>query len=328
MLSLDLKSALGTAETALLEVLGLVAARQGLEAYLVGGVVRDVLLGGGSLDKDIDIMTVGDALAFTRELYARWAEHFPGLTKPKKPIIFKKYGTAKLLFEPELLPGIDCLDFATSRSEHYPLSGGVPVISPGDLSADLARRDFSVNAMAVSLNSSSFGDLIDRFDGQGDLHKRLLRVLHPASFIDDPARVIRGARFLGRFGFGFEEVTRGLALEAVSGGYLQRLPVGRLVDELGKAFEEPKLQPVIEALFALNIPQSLSPLFSLTDTARGALADCGNIIEGRREAVFAALTLEANDDEVARLISELALPQAFGVRLLQFRKQLSSSAKE
>ena len=125
MFSLDLKSALGTAETALLEVLGRVATEQGLEAYLVGGVVRDVLLGGGSLDKDIDIMTVGDALVFTRDLYARWTEHFPELTKPKKPIIFKKYGTAKLLFEPELLPGIDCLDFATSRSESYPLSGGV-----------------------------------------------------------------------------------------------------------------------------------------------------------------------------------------------------------
>jgi tRNA nucleotidyltransferase (CCA-adding enzyme) len=160
--------------------------------YLVGGAVRDLLLGRGSAD--IDVVVEGDAAALAKRLGAGVTSH-------------ERFGTAKVR-----LNGHE-VDIASARAESYPHPGALPVVEPNaDLAADLRRRDFTINAMAIPLHGEP--RLIDPHGGEADLVGRQLRVLHDASFIDDPTRVIRAARYAARFGFALEEHTAGLLRKA------------------------------------------------------------------------------------------------------------------
>jgi tRNA nucleotidyltransferase (CCA-adding enzyme) len=156
--------------------------------YLVGGAVRDLLLGRGRAD--IDLVVVGDAAA----LAARWGAEV---------VSHERFATAKVR-----LDGHE-LDIASARSESYPHPGALPVVEPSArLEEDLGRRDFTINAMAISLNGE--GRLVDPYGGQADLARKRLRILHPRSFEDDPTRAIRAARYAARFGFELEPETEAL----------------------------------------------------------------------------------------------------------------------
>jgi tRNA nucleotidyltransferase/poly(A) polymerase len=160
--------------------------------YLVGGAVRDLLLGRGRAD--IDLVVEGNAAALAERLGAEVTSH-------------ERFGTAKVELDGHQI------DIAGARSESYPQPGALPVVEPGaDLAADLQRRDFTINAMAIPL----WGEprLIDPHGGQADLATRQLRVLHDDSFVDDPTRALRAARYAARFGFELEEHTAQLIREA------------------------------------------------------------------------------------------------------------------
>lgn len=157
----------------------------GAPVYLVGGAVRDLLLGRGRAD--LDLVVVGDAAALAAKLGAEPVEH-------------DRFGTAKVD-----LDGHE-IDLATARSETYSRPGALPEVAPAsEIEADLGRRDFTINAMAIPLVEPS--QLIDPYGGRADLDAGVLRVLHPASFLDDPTRALRAARYAARFGFELEEET-------------------------------------------------------------------------------------------------------------------------
>ncbi len=165
--------------------LSLVREAGGDPVYLVGGAVRDLLLGRGRAD--IDLVVEGDAAALAARLGAAVVSH-------------ERFGTAKVA-----LDGHE-VDIAAARSESYPEPGALPVVEPGaDLAADLRRRDFTINAMAIPLQGEP--RLIDPHGGQADLARKRLRVLHDGSFADDPTRAIRAARYAARFGFELESHT-------------------------------------------------------------------------------------------------------------------------
>jgi tRNA nucleotidyltransferase (CCA-adding enzyme) len=160
--------------------------------YLVGGAVRDLLLGRGRAD--IDLVVEGDAAALAELLGAEVVAH-------------ERFATAKVSLDSHEV------DIATARSESYPNPGALPVVEPAaDVEADLSRRDFTINAMAISLNAEP--RLIDPHGGRTDLAAGLLRVLHRRSFVDDPTRALRAARYAARFGFGLEPETGALLREA------------------------------------------------------------------------------------------------------------------
>jgi tRNA nucleotidyltransferase (CCA-adding enzyme) len=159
--------------------------------FLVGGAVRDLLLGRGRAD--IDLVVEGDAEQLATRLGAEVITH-------------ERFGTAKLT-----LNGHE-VDIAGARSESYPHPGALPVVEPGaDLAADLHRRDFTINAMAIPLRGEP--ELVDPYGGQADLAAKQLRVLHPDSFVDDPTRAIRAARYASRFGLALEDETLRLLRE-------------------------------------------------------------------------------------------------------------------
>ncbi len=231
---------------------GAIADEMGLESYLIGGAVRDLLLGKRS--DDIDVMIVGDAIAFSKALSARWPTALPDLPEPAKPVSFPKYGTAKFSFESELAPGVTSLDFASARKEVYPGPGVPPLVSfPATVEEDLARRDFSVNSIALSLAPSRPFALLDPFEGGAAIARRELEVLHQASFIDDPARILRGIRFAARFGFEFAPATDTLLAKAISDELLRKLPPFRLFDEMRKAAAERDPAPIFARFTELGL---------------------------------------------------------------------------
>ena len=193
MALVPLDAALAPDDLALLRRLGDAAANEGVELWLVGGPVRDALLGRPVLDLDLT------SEAPAAELGPRLAERVGGTCGARS-----EFGTVKLRL------GGRTLDLATARTETYPRPGALPVIAAGgaEMAADLARRDFSVNAMAASLHPRRFGELLDTQGGVADLEDGVVRVLHRASFRDDPTRLFRAARYISRLGFRMDGATR------------------------------------------------------------------------------------------------------------------------
>ena len=193
MALVPLDAALATDDLALLRRLGDAATNEGVELWLVGGPVRDALLRRPVLDLDLT------SEAPATELGPRLAERLGGTCGARS-----QFGTVKLRL------GGRTLDLATARAEVYPYPASLPVILAGgaDIAADLARRDFAINAMAASLHPRRFGELLDTQGGVADLNAGVVRVLHWASFRDDPTRIFRAARYVSRLGFRLDAATR------------------------------------------------------------------------------------------------------------------------
>jgi len=206
-----------------LKAIGETAQSLGFTAYLVGGPVRDLLM--GLPVKDYDIVIEGDA--------GLVAEH---LCLNAQCTIQRhgQFGTACVLFPDGLR-----VDLATARQEFYSAPGDLPAVEPATLTADLRRRDFTVNGIALSLSPSSFGRIIDPYDGVADLQARRLRVFHTLSFIEDPTRILRAIRYQIRLGFTFEEHTERLLRSAISERALRKISGDRVRTELERTFQEP-----------------------------------------------------------------------------------------
>lgn len=206
----------------LLRLCGRFAAERGERAYLVGGRVRDLLLDRASMD--VDVVVVGDGMAVAQAL----SRHEGGqLTR------FHSFGTARV----ELDNG-RVIDFATARRESYARPGQLPQVRGGSLQDDLARRDFSINALAVSLAPEAPGELIDEFGGVADLKAGLVRILHEGSFIDDATRMLRAIRFQLRLGYRLEAGTAKALAHAVRGDYVDSISGDRLRREVRKLYTE------------------------------------------------------------------------------------------
>ena len=190
--------------------------------YLVGGAVRDLLLGAAGVD--VDLAVEGDGIAFARAL----AERLGGRTHAHEA-----FHTAVVI------AGSRRIDVASARSEHYEQPASLPVVEHASIRHDLNRRDFTVNAMAVSVRVADFGRLLDPHRGRDDLRARALRVLHPLSFVEDPTRIFRAVRYESRYGFAMEPATLGLARSCIDMGLVGDLSGARVRDELVAILDEP-----------------------------------------------------------------------------------------
>ena len=208
---------------AIFELCSKIALENDYRLYLIGGLVRDLLLNQKSLD--IDITVEGDAIEFARVLESE--------SKAKILSVHKNFGTVKVEINGEKI------DFASTRSEIYPKKGHLPHVDKigCSLKEDVSRRDFSVNALAMSLNQDDFADLIDYTNGLADLKSKKIRVLHDKSFIDDPTRIIRALKYSSRLGFELEEKTLKLQED-----YLNNVNYDmckkRIKNELKKTFDD------------------------------------------------------------------------------------------
>ena len=216
------------------------AAGRGERVYLVGGIVRDMLL--GYTNFDLDLVVEGDAVKLAQQM----AE-----TSQAKLLAHHRFGTAKLKYEKFTM------DIATARRETYSKPGALPTVTPGTLKDDLIRRDFSINAMAISIASKDYGQLFDPYQGKGDLEHRLIRILHPGSFSDDATRILRGVRYEQRFGFEFEAQTARLLERYIP--MLDTISGDRIRHELDLIFAEKQPEFCINRLNELGVLSRISP---------------------------------------------------------------------
>lgn len=208
------------------ETVSKAATALGIETYVIGGFVRDYMLG-RDFKKDIDIVAVGSGI----ELALKVSELLP---KKPKVQVFKTYGTAMLRFQ-----DVD-IEFVGARKESYHLESRNPVVEDGTLEDDQNRRDFTINALAISLNETTFGNLLDPFNGLQDLENKILKTpLDPdVTFSDDPLRMMRGIRFATQLGFEIE--SNSLASINRNSERIKIISGERIVEELNKILLTPK----------------------------------------------------------------------------------------
>ena len=244
---------------------GIQAVSEGWEGvYLVGGAVRDVLMGEEAFD--LDVAVEGDGIAFGEAL----ARALGGRVVPHE-----KFGTAIVL-----LRDGDRVDVATARTEFYDRPAALPHVERASIRQDLFRRDFTMNAMAASLRGDDFGRLVDPFGGGADLEHGLVRVLHNLSFIDDPTRIFRAVRYETRYGFRMDAHTFALARACVEMDLVGELSSSRLGDELRALLDEEDVAAAILRLRELGIDRSIHPRLAADEEAVSLVAEVDAVREG------------------------------------------------
>ncbi|MFH1093291.1 MAG: CBS domain-containing protein [Candidatus Omnitrophota bacterium] len=219
-----------------LRKIGRIADQQKINAYIIGGFVRDLILGAASLD--MDIVVEGNAIEFAQSL----AKKLKAQVK-----IHQRFKTAKIKLKDGTL-----MDIATARTEFYEYPAALPVVKSSSLAQDLCRRDFTINTLAMGLNKKTFAKLIDFFNGEKDIKEKRIRVLHDLSFVEDPTRILRAVRFEQRFDFVIDKHTQNLIKAAVDLEMFDRLHKIRIADELVLLLNEPHPIKVIRRMAHLH----------------------------------------------------------------------------
>ena len=263
--------------------LGTLAEERGVRAHVVGGFVRDMLLGRPNLD--IDVVVEGDGIAFA-EAFAE--------AHSVRPKVHRRFGTAVIAFSRDFH-----VDIASARTEYYTKPGALPTVERSSLRQDLFRRDFTINALAACLEPACFGAIADPFSGLRDLDNKTVRVLHALSFVDDPTRVLRAARFEQRYGFLMDPSTEALARQAVEIGMLDEVSGSRIREELLGILDEEVPARALGRLRDLGalaelLPADVAPADALAavaaaDEARIALDPLLTRPVSRRTLLLAAL---------------------------------------
>jgi tRNA nucleotidyltransferase (CCA-adding enzyme) len=240
----------------LIERIAAVSRRQGIPVHLVGGFVRDLLL--GRENRDLDLVVEGDGLGFAALL----AEELGGRVRTHPAFL------TAVVVDPE---GFH-IDIATARSEFYRAPAALPEVQTSALRQDLFRRDFTINTLAIRLGPGETPELIDYFGGRQDLKEKTLRVLHSLSFIDDPTRVLRAVRLELRLGCHLSAETLRLVEVALGEGIFDQLSGSRLRDELKLLLDDPALAlRGLERLAELDLLRVLHPRIGLEEEARERL---------------------------------------------------------
>jgi tRNA nucleotidyltransferase (CCA-adding enzyme) len=233
----------------LLDVLGRLATEQSVRAFLVGGVVRDVLRGTVLERADLDIVVEGDGLALARAL---------GRERGASVVEHRRFLTASI----RQASG-ERIDVATARSERYEAPGALPRVMPAGIAPDLARRDFTINAMAVEVGRGDMR-LFDPHGGRGDLRRRRLRILHPLSFVDDPTRIFRGARYAARLDLVYDGWTAACQALALRLGAYPALSGQRLAAELERILDDARPEVALRRLGAAGAFRLLDRRYRFT----------------------------------------------------------------
>jgi len=269
-----------------------IARDAGMNIYLTGGAVRDII--SGFPIRDLDFTVQGNPLKLQKPL-----EHAGALVA----LADDDLKTLHLV-----LPGNVRAEISTARTERYEKTGKPPIIAPGTIIEDLRRRDFTINAMALSLNPGSRGLLMDPFNGAADIEAKLIRILHNYSFMEDPSRLIRAARFAARFHWPLEERTQARVQSAKENNYIEYITdraIGQEIEQL--AYEDDPLH-IVRVLEKEDWLKVLNPHWS---TAKVDAAGLSELMKTRRQmnqlgytpdpspAVLYFLTARLGDKDIA-----------------------------
>jgi len=285
--------------------------------YLVGGFVRDLLL--GKPNADVDFAVEGDGIEFARRL----ARQLGGRVRAHQ-----KFHTAVVLLPPDsvgdgpLPPSVGSepfhIDVATTRTEFYDYPAALPSVEHASIRQDLFRRDFTINAMAVSLKGEDLGNVLDFFGGLKDLDAGVIRVLHNLSFIEDPTRIFRAVRYENRYGFRMDGETRALARSCVEMRLVGDLSSARLRDELVALLGESDMAWTLDRLFELGVARQVHPKLATGERTVELIRTLDQLVSrfGLADEVvlwrlrLTALTRNMSHDELFMWLEKLRLRHA------------------
>ncbi len=227
--------------------IGALSCQLGFRSFLVGGFVRDLVM--NQRAREADIAVEGDALRLVRVVCREggWSVtvHHRFLTataRPKDPTF-----------------PLSRLDFVTARREDYRRPGALPQVTPATIREDLSRRDFTINAIALSLMPDDFGSLLDPLGGLSDIDHKVIRILHPLSFRDDPTRILRAVRYEQRFSFRIDRQTLSCLRKALTQGCFSTVSGQRIKGELIKIFHEPGPHKILRRMKELGVLRAVAP---------------------------------------------------------------------
>ncbi len=250
-----------------LQSLGQLGAGLDMPVYLVGGPVRDLIL--GRLELDTDVAVTGDALEYARRLAERDGAHL---------LQYPQFHGATVTY-----PDGRHVDVTGTRSELYPHPGALPQVRPADIIEDLRRRDFTINAIALTMTPDGFGDLVDPYDGYAHLRAGRLQALHGDSFTDDPTRLLRAARFTVRLGLQIEPATLQGIESASASDALATVSAKRVLTELRYVFIEPAARQTLQLLASWGALAGVG-----LDGEAPRLAALDNLLLARRDVGLSA----------------------------------------
>lgn len=257
----QLEASLSPAQLRLIRLIADSASQSGFPLYIIGGSVRDLLL--GSAIQDLDLTVEGDAIALARALAKRYGGRVTA---------HAKFGTAKWFLPKDLqVESVETLDLISARSETYKHPAALPTVNPGSMDDDIRRRDFTINTLAIRLDGAHFGELRDDLGGMDDLKQGIVRVLHAKSFIDDPTRMYRAVRYAERYGFKIAEET--LALIPAARPLIEKLSAQRIRHELDLILEEWNAAAMLARLAGLDLLQPIHPALTFDESMRERLAN-------------------------------------------------------
>ncbi len=312
----QLQHSLNAEDIRLIQLVARTAKNLGYASYLVGGIVRDILM--ERKVTDLDIVLEGNSIQLVKHIEKMYGG---------RQIIHNRFGTAKWKIDPtdrriSTLLGLNdserehalpkSIDLISARSETYAKPTALPTVSAGNLQDDLLRRDFTINAMAIQIDGEQFGDLIDPWGGQEDLVKKQIRILHDQSFIDDPTRILRAVRFERRLGFRLEDKTSILLEKSL--GYLKQVSGARIRHELEHILEEDNRNLMLARLRELKV---------LTSIHQGL--DWTPELELPFEKAKIVLHNASSQDYATFRIMSLKAGLAFIIWLMRFSKEQSLS---
>ncbi|HDL20782.1 MAG TPA: CCA tRNA nucleotidyltransferase [Nitrospirae bacterium] len=291
---------------------GAIAEQNGFAAYLVGGTVRDLLM--GNMNLDIDIVVEGDGIEFAHKL----SEHYDNVRMKTH----QRFGTANITFLPSrgLVHELK-IDIATARTEYYEEPAALPKVETSSIKKDLYRRDFTINALAVRLNPDGYGRLMDFFGGQRDIRDKTVRVLHNLSFVEDPTRAFRAVRFSERFGFRISKHTENLIKSALKLNLFDRLSGSRLYDELILTFSETEPVMALKHLSRYKLLGVIQPDLRFTEYLEELLSDVNETLAwydllfieeqpNRAHIYLMALLSELDDPGISSALTRLSTPES------------------
>ncbi|MDR9501361.1 MAG: CBS domain-containing protein [Desulfurivibrionaceae bacterium] len=298
----------------LLQTIGEVAHNCRATAYVVGGFVRDLLLGQENLD--LDIVIEGEGIDFAKRL----AAHLQG-----KVCTHEKFNTAVVL-----LPDGVKIDIATARLEYYEYPAAMPTVESSSIKLDLYRRDFTINAMAIHLNPDRFGLLVDFFNSQNDLKDRMIRILHNLSFVEDPSRIFRAIRFEQRMGFKLGKHTEKQIKNSVRLALFGANMGQRFFQELRMILAEKEPLPAIHRLDDFRLLPFLHPALKMTTRVKKILRESEHAAAWYQRlyldtspelwiVYFLGLTACLKTQDVAEMCKRLEIPTRYSQMILTQR---------
>jgi tRNA nucleotidyltransferase (CCA-adding enzyme) len=273
---------------------GGLAQKQQQRLYMVGGAVRDLFLERVTLD--IDLVVEGDAIKMAQEM---------ATINRAKITLHPHFGTAKLQWRNR------SADITTARSETYSRPGALPTVKPGTILDDLARRDFTINAMAVEVNPPHFGELIDPLHGSQDIEKELVRILHDKSFIDDATRIWRAVRYQQRLDFEIEPLTLALIKKDID--RLDTISGDRIRHELELVLKEELPEKALLRAGELGLLAKINPTLKGDDWLAETFATaCSRCVSGipHPHLYLALLFYRLTTEETEKVITYLRFPKA------------------